>query len=141
MREPIAAIVICPSNPYLSIDPILAMPAIRAALQAATVPVVAVSPIIGGKAVKGPTAKIMTELGIATTSQAIAAHYSGLIDGIVIDEIDAADVNSISIPTAVTPTLMDSINDKRRLAHAVLDFTGRIASDSSIAPRMPGPSL
>jgi len=139
-REPIAAIVICPSNPYLSIDPIFAVPGIRAALQAATVPVVAVSPIIGGKAVKGPTAKIMTELGIATTSQAIAAHYSGLIDGIVIDEIDAPDGNGISIPTAVTPTLMNSIDDKRRLAHAVLDFAGRIASDSSPARKLPGPS-
>jgi LPPG:FO 2-phospho-L-lactate transferase len=133
----LAAIVICPSNPYLSIDPILAVPGIRAALQGATVPVIAVSPIIGGKAVKGPTAKIMAELGIATTSQAIAGHYRGLIDGLVIDESDAADVDRIGIQTDVAPTLMKSIDDKQRLAEAVLAFAQRIASDAKDAQIMP----
>lgn len=131
------AIVICPSNPYLSIDPIRAVPGIREALQRATVPVIAVSPIIGGQAVKGPTAKIMAELGIATTTKAIAGHYRGLIDGLVIDESDAADADRIDIQAAVTPTLMKSIDDKRCLAHAVLAFAERIASDAKVARTMP----
>ncbi len=80
-------IVICPSNPYLSIDPILAVPGIVSALALSQVPVIAVSPIIGGKAVKGPTAKIMSELGVAVTTQSIAGHYHGLIDVLVIDDV------------------------------------------------------
>ena len=122
------AIVICPSNPYLSIDPILAAPGVRESLQRATVPVIAVSPIIGGKAVKGPTAKIMRELGIDITSSAIADHYAGLIDGLVIDETDAADANRIDVPVAVTRTLMKNIDDRRNLARAVLAFAKRLAA-------------
>ena len=133
----LAAIVICPSNPYLSVDPILAVPGIRAALQGATVPVIAVSPIIGGRAVKGPTAKIMAELGIATTSHAIAAHYRGLIDGLVIDKSDAADADRIGIQATVTPTLMNTPADKRRLARRVLAFAQRVASAAKGARTMP----
>ena len=74
----IRAIVICPSNPYLSVDPILAVPAIGRAIAHSAAPVIAVSPIVGGNAVKGPTAKIMRELGLAVNSQTIAVHYRGL---------------------------------------------------------------
>ena len=81
--------IICPSNPYLSVDPILAMPDIRAALDAVTAPIVAVSPLIGGQAVKGPTAKIMAELGVPANSASIARHY-GFLDGLIIDEADRA---------------------------------------------------
>ena len=137
-RANLAAIVICPSNPYLSIDPLLAMPGIRSALQRSTVPVIAVSPIISGQAVKGPTAKIMAELGIAATSAAIAQHYRELIDGLVIDESDAADADRLGIPAAVTPTLMKSLDDKRRLAHAVLAFAERIAGGAKAARTMAG---
>ena len=134
----LAAIVICPSNPYLSIDPLLAVPGIRSALQRSTVPVIAVSPIIGGQAVKGPTAKIMAELGIAATSAAIAGHYRSLIDGLVIDESDAADANMIGIEAAVTPTLMTTLDDKRRLAQAVLAFAERIAGGAKAGRTMAG---
>ncbi len=120
------AIVICPSNPYLSIDPILAVPGVREALRRATVPVIAVSPIIGGKAVKGPTAKIMSELGIAITSGAIADHYGGLIDGLVIDDTDAADADRIGVQVAVTRTLMANFDDRCNLARAVLAFAKRL---------------
>jgi len=124
------AIVICPSNPYLSVDPILAVPGVREALERATVPVIAVSPIIGGKAVKGPTAKIMKELGVAATSAAIAEHYRGLIDGLLIDAADAADANLVEIRVATAPTtLMKSIDDKRKLARIVLDFAGQLANE------------
>ncbi len=129
LRDPLlAAIVICPSNPYISIDPILAVPGMRRALERTEVPVIAVSPVIGGEAVKGPTAKIMRELGIGITSRAIAEHYAGLIDGLVIDECDAADAEGIDVAVAVTRTLMKNIDDKRRLARVVLAFAKRVGT-------------
>jgi LPPG:FO 2-phospho-L-lactate transferase len=108
--------VVCPSNPYLSIDPIIAVPGIRAAIEAAPVPVVCVSPIIGGAAVKGPTAKIMSELGTLVTNSAIAAHYHGLIDGLVIDLADAAAARDSVLPHCVTATLMRTLANRDRLA-------------------------
>lgn len=129
--QTLRAIVICPSNPYLSIDPILAVPGIAAALGASAAPVVAVSPIIGGQAVKGPTGKIMAELGIAASQRAIAAHYRGLIDGLVIDEDDADDRVQIGVPVLVTRTLMKDIADRERLARGVVDFADTIALQPS----------
>lgn len=123
------AIVLCPSNPYLSIDPIIAVPGIRAAIAAATVPVVCVSPIIGGAAVKGPTAKIMSELGTPVTNAAIAAHYHGLIDGLVIDLADADAPRDSALPHCVTTTLMRTLDDRERLARDVLAFADRLADD------------
>lgn len=127
----LGAIVICPSNPYLSVDPILAAPGVRRLLESAAVPVVAVSPIIGGKAVKGPTTKIMGELGVEVTSSAIVRHYHGLIDGLVIDSADAAEAGSIDMPVHIVPTLMSSDEDRERLAGEVLEFASRIASDGT----------
>jgi LPPG:FO 2-phospho-L-lactate transferase len=123
------AIVICPSNPYLSIDPILAVPGVQEALRQATVPVIAVSPIIGGKAVKGPTAKIMRELGVAVTTREIYKHYQHLIDGLLIDKADAADADHVDVKVAVSRTLMESIDDKRNLARDVLFFAERLANE------------
>jgi LPPG:FO 2-phospho-L-lactate transferase len=123
------AIVVCPSNPYLSIDPIIAVPGIRAAIAAAPVPVVCVSPIIGGAAVKGPTAKIMSELGTPVTNAAIAAHYHGLIDGLVIDHADAAAARDSLLPHCVTATLMRTLDDRERLAREVLAFADRLADE------------
>jgi LPPG:FO 2-phospho-L-lactate transferase len=121
-----AAAVICPSNPYLSVDPILAVPGIAAALARARTPIVAVSPIIGGQAVKGPAAKIMAELGIAITNQSIASHYRGLIDGLVIDEADLADRERIEVPALVTRTMMRDLADRERLAGEVIAFAETI---------------
>jgi LPPG:FO 2-phospho-L-lactate transferase len=120
------AVLIAPSNPYLSIDPILAVPGIRAALVNATAPVVAVAPIVGGKAVKGPTAKLMLELGIPVTPRAIAHHYGGVIDGLLVDERDGPE--SVGIPMASTDTLMVSLKDRARVASAALALADRIAS-------------
>lgn len=117
----VRAIVICPSNPYLSIDPILAIPGIRRAL-ANTAPVIAVSPIVGGQAVKGPTAKIMHELGIVVNTQAIATHYRGLIDALVIDEADARDRAKADVPIMTTFTVMKTLEDRERLARDVVSF-------------------
>jgi len=131
----LAAIVICPSNPYLSVDPILAVPGVRDALERATVPVIAVSPIIGGEAVKGPTAKIMKELGVAVTCRTIVEHYQGLIDGLVIDDADAADADQVGVRVAVTRTLMRSIDDKRNLARDVLVFAERLTNERRLRER------
>ncbi|HLZ96663.1 MAG TPA: 2-phospho-L-lactate transferase [Steroidobacteraceae bacterium] len=120
------AVLIAPSNPFLSIDPILAVPGIRAALTNATAPVVAVAPIVGGKAVKGPTAKLMLELGIPVTPRAIADHYHGIIDGLLVDERDRQE--SVGIATAEADTLMMSLPDRARVALAALALADRIAS-------------
>lgn len=117
------AIIICPSNPYLSIDPILAIPAIRAAIMEASCPVVAVSPIIAGKAVKGPTAKLMTELGFHPCWETVARHYAGLVDGLLIDvgETHRRDKNTpLMIESA--PILMKTLDDRRRLGQTILAF-------------------
>jgi LPPG:FO 2-phospho-L-lactate transferase len=126
------AVIICPSNPFLSIDPILATPGIRPLLEQVKAPVIAVSPIIGGAAVKGPTTKIMAELGIPATSRAIAQHYSGLLHGLVIDDVDVAERDTIGGLTHVAPTLMKSDGDRERLARAVLAFADGIASNPAM---------
>ena len=115
------AIIICPSNPVLSIAPILALPGVRARLEARGVPIVAVSPFIGGKAIKGPAAKIMDEIGIATSAAGLAGYYGGLLDGIVIDKID----DNEPVPGAVlhaTDALMRCPEDQQRLAAETLAF-------------------
>jgi LPPG:FO 2-phospho-L-lactate transferase len=118
------AILIAPSNPYLSIDPILAVPGIRAALKSSTAPVVAVSPIVGGQAVKGPTAKLMGEMGIAITPGAVADHYAGILDAMLVDERD--DAADIGIMTASTDTLMTTLEDRVRVARAALALADRV---------------
>jgi LPPG:FO 2-phospho-L-lactate transferase len=119
------AILIAPSNPFLSIDPLLAVPGFRAALGEAHAPVVAVSPIIGGAAVKGPTAKLMRELGQEVSNASIAAHYHGLIDGLVIHSGDDAPE---SVELAHTDTMMRDEQDKVRVAEKALALARSIAS-------------
>jgi LPPG:FO 2-phospho-L-lactate transferase len=119
------AVVICPSNPFISIDPILAVPGVREALRTSPAPVVAVSPIIGGKAVKGPTAKMMTELGLPVDAAAVARHYGDILDLYVADEADADEIAEIGVPVRVTRTLMLSLEDREALARAVLEAAGR----------------
>jgi len=124
--EAIAAadlVVVCPSNPWVSIDPILAIPGVREGVAAR--PVVAVSPFVGGRAVKGPAAKMAVELGLATTPQAVAGHYAGVVDGLVYDVADpdvGARLESAGILSLRTRTLMRSDRDRRRLAEDVMAF-------------------
>lgn len=118
----LGAIILCPSNPYLSIAPILAIPDMRKKLRAAGVPIVAVSPLVGGEAVKGPTTKIMAELGLHISALEIAQHYKGLIDGFVLDERDAHLREQFEIPVLVTDTLMQSREDRVRVANETLAF-------------------
>jgi LPPG:FO 2-phospho-L-lactate transferase len=113
-------VVICPSNPFISIDPILSLPGVREGLRSCRAPVVAVSPIIGGKAVKGPTAKMMAELGLPVGAAAVARHYGDLLDHYVIDEADTAAMESLDLPFTATRTLMETLADRDALATAVL---------------------
>ena len=115
------AVVICPSNPFISVEPILAVPGVRAALAHCAAPVIAVSPIIAGRAVKGPTAKMMTELGLDPTAGTVAQRYSDLLDGYVIDHADMAEVVSIDARVTLAQTLMTTIEDREALAKTVLD--------------------
>ena len=115
------AVVICPSNPWVSVDPILkVIPKIKK-------PVTAISPIIGGQTVKGPAAKMYSELGIEPSAFAVANHYRGLATGFVLDEVDSQldeSVRGLNMRTLVTNTLMKSHDDRKRLANDVLHFIG-----------------
>lgn len=129
-RPDLAAIVICPSNPYLSIDPILAVPSVREALERTTAPVVAVSPIIAGEALKGPAAKLMAELGAAPGVEAVAHHYAGLIDGLVIDTADLnarAAIEATGVRALATQSIMRDDNDRRYLARQTLALAAELA--------------
>ena len=112
------AVVICPSNPWVSIDPILAVPGMRKAIQVK--PVVAVSPIIGGETVKGPAAKMSRELGIPASAAAVARHYGDLLSGFVLDTVDTELAKELSIPALVTNTIMKTPADRQKLAEDVL---------------------
>ncbi len=125
LADDLELIVICPSNPFLSIDPVLGLPGVRDALRACRAPVVAVSPIISGKAVKGPTAKIMAELGLAVGAAAVARHYEDILDVFIVDEADGNEVEDLGIPVRLARTLMSSIEDREALARAVLAVAGR----------------
>jgi LPPG:FO 2-phospho-L-lactate transferase len=121
------AVVICPSNPFVSIEPMLAVRGVREAIASCRAPVVAVSPIIGGRAVKGPTAKIMAELGTPVSAMAVAERYAGLIDGYVLDHADAANAAALGIPVTAAPTLMLTLNDREALARHVLAAADALA--------------
>lgn len=116
------AIVICPSNPWVSVDPILKVIPVPAEK-----PVVAVSPIIGGKTVKGPAAKMYAEMGIEPSALAVARHYRNLLKGFVFDNADLSfesEIKGLGLQTLVTDTLMTSAADRARLAETVLHFIG-----------------
>jgi LPPG:FO 2-phospho-L-lactate transferase len=119
------AVVVCPSNPFISIDPILALPGVREALRLCRAPVVAVSPIIGGQAVKGPTAKIMAELGLPVDAAAVARHYRDVLDCYVADLADAGQTRGVGVPVTLTRSLMHTLADREALARVVLDAADR----------------
>ncbi len=119
-RPDLRAIIICPSNPFVSVEPILAVPGVRAAIQHCEAPVLAVTPIIGGKAIKGPAAKMLAELGLEISGAAVARRYAGLIDGFVIDQVDPMPQPLQGVVFFSAATLMNSTEDRLRLAQAVL---------------------
>jgi LPPG:FO 2-phospho-L-lactate transferase len=116
-------VVICPSNPWVSVGPILAVPGIRAALENQRV--AAVSPIIGGQAVKGPAAKMYAELGIEPSALSVARHYGSLLAGFVLDEVDReleGTIIALGIQPLIVNTLMKTPAERQRLAQQVLAF-------------------
>ena len=121
----VRAVVICPSNPYVSVAPILSVPAIRAWIRQRDFPVVAVSPIVGGAALKGPAAKMMRELGCEATALGVARHYGSLVDGWVIDTKDAKLQRAIERQgktVLVADTVMNDRGKSRQLAQRVVSF-------------------
>jgi LPPG:FO 2-phospho-L-lactate transferase len=111
-------LLIGPSNPYVSVGPILAVPDLRDALAQRNVPCVAVSPLVGGRAVKGPADRMLARLAGGTTPAHVASCYPGLIDALVVDESDDAD--GLEIQSIVTQTLMTDAGSRRRVAEAAL---------------------
>jgi LPPG:FO 2-phospho-L-lactate transferase len=118
-------IVFCPSNPLVSLDPILALSSMRRIITASRAPKVAVSPIIGGEALKGPAAKMMAELGLEVSAVGVARHFQDVLTGFVLDHADQSHqdtIGDLGLRTLVTATVMKSDEDKVKLAREVLDF-------------------
>ena len=117
-------IIICPSNPFVSVAPVIEVAGFLAAT--GHIPTIAVSPIVRGAAIKGPAAKMMQELNIPSTALAVAEHYQrkypGLLDGFVIDASDAEDLDQFNLPTVATPSVMVSLTDRIALAERCLSF-------------------
>lgn len=126
--ERLRAVIICPSNPFISVEPILAVSGMRQALSASAAPVIAVSPIIGGRAVKGPTAKMMAELDMIPSAAAVAERYSDLIDGYVMDVADAEEAAHVAAKVTLAPTLMTNLAEREQLALVVLEAADALAS-------------
>ena len=124
-------IILCPSNPFVSIDPILAIRGFREQLKTCRAPVIAVSPVIGGAAVKGPTVKMMRELNIPNTADSVALHYADFLDGFIVDikdgdlvdKIEKMDINSVA-----SRTLMKTLEDRIDLARTCLEFIDQLGA-------------
>lgn len=125
-------VILCPSNPFVSVDPILALTGVVTALVEASAPIVAVSPIVGGEALKGPAAKMMHELDLPVSAVEVARHYRrrDLLDGFVLDRVDAelaSEIENLDVAVLVTDTVMRSKEDRVRLAEETLAFASRLA--------------
>jgi len=126
----LAGVVLCPSNPFVSIDPILALPGMRESLASCKAPVIAVSPVVGGTAIKGPTVKMMHEMGVENSASWVAGHYRDFLDGFVLDVRDEglqAEVEAMGMPVTVTPTVMQTLEDRISLARSCLNFLLQLA--------------
>jgi LPPG:FO 2-phospho-L-lactate transferase len=129
----LTSIVVCPSNPFVSVDPILAVPGVEDAMRLCAAPVIAVSPIVAGAALKGPAAKMMRELRVPVTAIEVARHYArrDLLDGFVLDAQDQAlrgEVEALGLAVLVTDTVMVSLEDRERLAREVLEWASALRS-------------
>ena len=127
-------VVICPSNPFVSIDPILNLPGVRAAVR--SIPTLAISPILGGRTIKGPAAKMFAELGHATapTARDVAAYYQDLLDGFVLDQLDSdltSQIEALGVKAAAMPTLMLDLARQTQVARGMLKFGARLAKKMS----------
>jgi LPPG:FO 2-phospho-L-lactate transferase len=128
LRDPqLRAVLVAPSNPFLSVDPILAIPGMRVLLRSSGVPVIGVSPLIAGKAIKGPLTAMMDSLGVERSARGIVGHYGDLLDGWVVDTADATESVNVGVRLCVAPTLMSGANERLALARQVLAFAGECA--------------
>jgi LPPG:FO 2-phospho-L-lactate transferase len=124
-------VVFCPSNPIVSVGPILALPGMREALASSSAPKVAVSPIVGGRALKGPADRMMSSLGHEVSAAGVAAIYEGLVDGMVIDRVDVeerAGVEALGMQVLATDSVMRGAQDRARLAREVVEFGAGLAA-------------
>ena len=124
------AIIIAPSNPYVSVDPILAVPGMRDLLRGCGAPIIAVSPIVGGAAIKGPAAKMMAELGKTASALEIARHYLGFADGFIIDEQDAelaSEIEEVGMQVRVLPTIMTNLATRIELAENAVEYANQLS--------------
>lgn len=127
--DELAAIIICPSNPFVSVEPILQLPGIRTAMKNNAAPVIAVSPIVAGAAIKGPAAKMMQELAMPVTAKTVAEYYGDLLDGFIVDQSDAAllpELERLACRITSTPTIMKTLDDRIDLARSVLCFAEQL---------------
>lgn len=132
----LTAVLLCPSNPFVSVGPVIGLVGVRAAMVACKAPVIAVSPIVAGAALKGPAAKMMREAGLPVSALAVAAHYGarrhgGLLDGFVIDQADAglaADIERLGMGVHITQTVMHTLADRVSLASSTLAFAARLGA-------------
>ncbi len=126
LKDPeLRGVIICPSNPFLSIDPILSIQTIRTGLISCQAPVIAVSPIVNGESIKGPTSKIMSEMNLELSARSVAQHYKGLIDGFLLDTLDTKliyEVEQTGCKVMAHNTLMSTLDDKRELAQTVIEI-------------------
>jgi len=129
MRPGLAGVFLCPSNPFVSVDPILSLPGLREMLKTCPAPVIAVSPVVGGAAIKGPTVKMMKELAIPHTASWVAEHYRDFLDGFILDAEDQAlrpEIENLGLRVEVTNTVMVSLEDRVHLARACLDLAQKL---------------
>ena len=129
----LAGIIICPSNPFVSIDPILQIPGMTEALRSSHAPVIAISPIVGGLAIKGPTVKMMEELNVPNTPMSVIDHYNGLLDGFIYDNTDASlksELQHYNIALKMTNTIMQSLDDRIALAQSSINLINDINNQS-----------
>jgi LPPG:FO 2-phospho-L-lactate transferase len=129
-NEPLAAIIICPSNPFVSVETILQLAGVRAAMRANHAPVIAVSPIVAGMAIKGPAAKMMADMAMPVNAAAVAEYYGDLLDGFVLDQSDQALQESIrerGVEVCCTRTIMKTLADRVALAETVLSFASELS--------------
>jgi LPPG:FO 2-phospho-L-lactate transferase len=125
----LAGVILCPSNPFVSVDPVLAVNGLRDLLRNCAAPVIAVSPVVGGAAIKGPTVKMMQELCVPNTATWVAGHYRDFLDGFILDTEDEGlkpEVEGLGLRAGVTNTVMVSLEDRVQLAQFCLDFIERL---------------
>ncbi|HEY3137724.1 MAG TPA: 2-phospho-L-lactate transferase [Blastocatellia bacterium] len=125
------AVIVCPSNPFISIGPILAVPGVREMLRVTRARVIAITPIVGGRALKGPAAEMLRDLGHEVSARSVAAMYQDFADVFVLDNADAAieaDIASLGVHTIVADTVMNTLEDKRQLAQVVLSCCASVES-------------